>query len=214
MQKITLASAILALIISLIALFYDAEPNTPSDRPSMEDRFSGNEQENQVKNPGDIPNVAFIYGDSINFGYNFILDKQDELINSTKQSENKLRRSLEKAEKEYGELMEYIQSGSATEEEMAIAQQRTMELQYELQGMEQQEQELLRRKEKAMQNEIVQRLDAFLQEYAAENDIDLIINKGVSGEGVIYGSAPYDITSDVLRGLNDAYAIEKMQDKE
>lgn len=211
MQKASIIIALSALAVALVALFYQpgesahpagqAEMDTPrKSRASLEQDSSGS------------ANIAFVYGDSINLGYQFILDQQDDLINSTRQSEGKLRRSLEKAEKEYGELMAYIQSGDASEDDMAIAQQRTMELQYELQGLEQQEQERLARKEQAMQREIVDRLNTFLKSFAEENGIDLIINKGVSGEGVLYGSEPYDITAEVLRGLNEAYALENIQD--
>lgn len=211
MQKASLIIAVSALAVALIALFYQpSESAHPAGQ--AETNAPRKSRMNLEQDSTRSANIAFVYGDSINLGYQFILDQQDDLINSTRQSEGKLRRSLENAEKEYGELMAYIQSGEASEEDMAIAQQRTMELQYELQGLEQQEQERLARKEQAMQREIVERLNTFLQAFAEENGIDLIINKGVSGEGVLYGSEPFDVTAEVLRGLNEAYALEKLQD--
>jgi Skp family chaperone for outer membrane proteins len=93
---------------------------------------------------------------------------------------------------------------------MQIAQNRIMELQYELQQAETAEQNRLMQQEQVIQVQIVERLDAFLKKFAAENSIDIILNWGISGEGILYGSQPFDITSAVIDGLNTEYAIEKM----
>lgn len=204
MQKIALALSILALALGIYAVVSNgASAESNNEKPSF---YEGLEDSGEAQT-GDL-NIAFVRGDSLNLKYQFILDKQDELISSSRQSENKLQRKMANAEKEYGELVGYIQSGQATEEEMQIAQQRMMELEYELQGIQQQEQERLMKKEQDIQGEIVRRLDKFLDKYARENDIDLILNWGVSGEGVLYGSQPYDITDQVINGLNAAYAME------
>ncbi len=208
MQKIALIISILALLLAGFSVF---QVNR-NDHPAVQaDANSKGRMISRDTSAAGGAKIAFIRGDSLNIGYNFIIDKQDELISSSKLSESKLQRGLQKAEREYEELMTYAQSGTASEEEMQIAQQRIMELQYELQRMEQEEQQRLSRKEQEMQNEIVERLNNFLNKYAEENGIDLIINRGVSGEGVLYGSEPYDITSEVLQGLNEAYAIELAQ---
>lgn len=204
MQKIALALSIVALALGIYAVVSNGTTVEPeSEKPAF---YEGLEESTST-NDSDLK-IAFVRGDSLNVKYQFILDKQDELISSSRQSENKLQRKMANAEKEYGELVGYIQSGQATEEEMQIAQQRMMELEYELQGIQQQEQERLLKKEADIQSEIVRRLDQFLDKYARENDIDLILNWGVSGEGVLYGSQPYDITDEVVNGLNEAYAME------
>ncbi len=207
MQKITLGISIVALIAASFALVNSSKK---SNHPAGEAETK--RQRVSYDDSAQSPlTVAYIRGDSLNLGYRFISDKQDELISSSRQAESKLQRGLQKAEREYGELMAYVQSGDASEDEMAIAQQRIMELQYDLQRMEQEEQNRLARQEQLMQAEIITRLNSYLETYARDNGIDLILNWGVSGEGVLYGSEPYDITPDVLRGLNDAYAIELAQ---
>ena len=207
-QKLTLGVSILALIAASFALLKSTDTVT---HPAGE---AESPRQRAARDSGEVqPRIAFIKGDSLNLGYKFISDKQDELISSSRQAESKLQRSLQKAEKEYEDLMRYAQSGNASEDEMQIAQQRIMELQYDLQRMEQEEQQRLARQEQVMQNEIVTRLNAFLIKYAEEEDIDLILNWGISGEGVLYGSEPFDITADVVRKLNEAYAIELAQKK-
>lgn len=210
-QKLALGISIAALGLAIFAL---SRGGTSTAHPAGQ--AEAPVKRSALRDTGDDtpPRVAFIRGDSLNFGYQFISDKQDELISSGKASESKLQRSLQKAEREYEELMRYVQSSDASEDDMQIAQQRIMELQYDLQRMEQEEQQRLARKEQQMQTEIVNRLNAYLKKYAEENDIDLILNWGISGEGVLYGSAPFDITNDVIRGLNEEYAFEMAQKKD
>lgn len=207
-QKIALGISVVALALAVFALTRGGDsPATPAGQAEpMNTRVSASSGDREG-----APTVAFIRGDSLNLGYQFIIDKQDELISSGKASESKLQRSLQKAEREYEELMQYVQSADASEDDMQIAQQRIMELQYDLQRMEQEEQQRLQRKEQKMQVEIVNRLNSYLKRYAESNNIDLILNWGISGEGVLYGSTPFDITNDVLRGLNEEYALEIAQ---
>jgi Skp family chaperone for outer membrane proteins len=56
--------------------------------------------------------------------------------------------------------------------------------------------------EQTMQITITTFLTKKLQEYSEENGIDIIFNRGLSGEGVLYGSDAFDITADVLEKLN------------
>lgn len=215
MQKITLTLSAVALLLAAYAAFLkggDDDAAKAADANMIGEKATSAGQE--PRDPDAQPTVAFIRGDSLNLGYQFFIDKQDEMISSTRQSESKLQRQLSKAEGEYQELMQYAQSGQATEEELQIAQQRMMELEYELQAMQQQEQERLLRKEQEFQIEITSRITAFLDRYAKENNIDLILNWGISGEGVLYGSEPFDITADVLSGLNAEYALEQTKVEE
>ncbi len=215
MQKITLALSAVALLLAAYAAFLkggDDGAAEAADANTVGAKATASRQE--PRDPDAQPRVAFIRGDSLNLGYKFFTDKQDEMISSTRQSESKLQRQLSKAEGEYQELMQYAQSGQATDEELQIAQQRMMELEYELQAMQQQEQDRLLRKEQEFQIEITSRITAYLDRYAEENGIDLILNWGISGEGVLYGSEPFDITADVLTGLNAEYALEQTQVEE
>lgn len=202
-QKIALGVAVVALGLGVFNL---VSSNDSVEDQSQEIDSSINEEVTYDENH--VPRIGFIRGDSLNLKYKFILDKEDELISFSTVSENKLGRQLQAAEKEYKELVDYVQSGKATESDMAIAQQRLMQLEQELQSAQAREQELLGRKEAEFQKEIADRLSAFLERYAKDNEIDLILNWGFSREGVLYGQEPFDITQDVLNQLNSEYALE------
>jgi Skp family chaperone for outer membrane proteins len=212
MQKISLAISILAIVLCGV-LFFTRGNNDNASREGI-GSLSNTATFMNADSTGSSPRIAFVKGDSINQSYQFIIDKQQELISSSKISEGRLKSRLTGAEKEYQELVQYAQSGQASEEEMQIAQNRIMELQYELQQAESAEQNRLMQQEQVIQVQIVERLDAFLKKFAAENSIDIILNWGISGEGILYGSQPFDITSAVIDGLNTEYAIEKMGNEE
>jgi len=155
-----------------------------------------------------VPGIAWVNGDSIMARYQFILDKSDELIRKSKVSDRKLQQEISKAEKEYADLMKYAESGQMTKEEEAILQNRIMELQYNIQAMEQQETGLLAKNEYEINLELFERLHNYLKEYGQKNGIDVVFNYQPGGQ-ILYSGEAMDITEDVLKGLNEAYANEK-----
>jgi len=58
-----------------------------------------------------------------------------------------------------------------------------------------------------MQAVIAEALKRELETYAQEEGIDMILNWGLSGEGVLYGGTPWDITEDVLDRLNERHPL-------
>lgn len=155
-----------------------------------------------------VPGIAWVNGDSIMARYQFILDKSDELIKKSKVSDRKLQQEITKAEKEYAELMQYAQSGQMSKEEEAILQNRIMELQYNIQAMEQQESGILAKNEYEINLELFERLHNFLKDFGQKNGIDVVFNYQPGGQ-ILYSGDAIDITEDVLKGLNEAYANEK-----
>ena len=56
--------------------------------------------------------------------------------------------------------------------------------------------------EQNMQAVMAEALRRHLEEHAREEGIDFVLNWGLSGEGVLYGTEPWDITADVLARIN------------
>lgn len=201
-QKIALVVAVVALGLGVVNFMSNSKDSEEIQSEIVMDDTAEDAEE------GAVPRIAFVRGDSVNLQYQFIIDKEDELISLGQVSERKLERKLKSAETEYQELVTYLQGGSATESDMAAGQQRLMQLEQELQNAQAIEQQSLGRKEAAFQQEIADRLSSFLERYAKNNDYDLILNWGFSREGVLYGQEPYDITRDVINQLNAEYAAE------
>lgn len=155
-----------------------------------------------------LKKLAFVRGDSIMAKYQYVIDQQDVLIKKAKSSESKLQRQMDKAQEEYTELVNYANSGSATESELQIAQERIMQLEYELQAIQAEEQNKIAKQEMEFQQDLYNRINEFVSEYAEVNNYEMVFNFEPTGQGLLYSSEAHDITTDVLQELNMKYQDE------
>lgn len=195
---------LLALVAYLFGQLNDLKENANQDSNIA---ISEDADVNTDTSEGSV-RVAFVRGDSIMLNYKFVEDEQNKLIKKAKSSENKLQRRMGEAEKEYQSLVEYANSGSATEKELQITQNRIMELEYELQQMQQEEQQKIARVEMEFQTELYNRISDYLKVYGEENGIDMIFNYEPAGQTLLYSMDAFDVTQDVVAALNQQYEQE------
>lgn len=156
---------------------------------------------------GDV-RIAYILGDSINQKYQFLIDKQDELIRKGRRSEDKIRREIESAEKRYMEIMQKQQSGGfSSQQEVIDAENELMQLQAKIEELQNSESQSMARLERQLDEEFFTNVQDYLRKYSTENDIDLVVNIQKGGS-VLYSNESFDVTSEVLRGLNQEYQAE------
>ena len=75
-------------------------------------------------------------------------------------------------------------------------------------------QQVLAQQERDLQKEIAERLSSELAAFAEQEGIDILLNWGLSGEGVLHGSTGYDITAPLLDFLNGRYETASKGDEE
>lgn len=211
LSKITLGISVvlLALVAYLFGQLNDLKENANQDSNIA---ISEDADVNTDTSEGSV-RVAFVRGDSIMLNYKFVEDEQNKLIKKAKSSENKLQRRMGEAEKEYQSLVEYANSGSATEKELQITQNRIMELEYELQQMQQEEQQKIARVEMEFQTELYNRISDYLKVYGEENGIDMIFNYEPAGQTLLYSMDAFDVTQDVVAALNQQYEQENSSEE-
>jgi len=148
------------------------------------------------------PVVAYVHGDSLQKNMKLIQTLEASLFENVAAMDSLLKAKAEPLQTEAQELIVYANSGNASEEEIAIAQTRVTELESILQQMQAEAENRVLIQEQTMQATVAAFLSKTLEEYSLENDVDLVLNWGLSGEGVLYGAEPYDITEEVLERLN------------
>lgn len=148
------------------------------------------------------PIIAYVHGDSLHSGMNLITELEVTLQKNVEQVDSLLKTEAAPLQQEAQELISYANSGSASEDEIQIAQQRVYEIEAILQQMQAKASQNVQLQEQTMQTTVSVFLNKVLSEYAEENNIDLILNWGLSGEGVLYGTEPYNVTEEVLKKLN------------
>jgi outer membrane protein len=154
--------------------------------------------DNAVKNDF---RIAYIEMDSLEASFAMFKDvkaelgRKEEALNSEKaKMERNYKERLEKYQAQAA-TMTQVQSESATKDMMQLQQQ----MQGRAQALEQEYQEFYMRRSKDVKSKI----EAFLKQYNAEKRYAYIF---AYEPGLFYyRDSVYDITGDVLRGLNETY---------
>ena len=131
------------------------------------------------------------------------------LEGNVKTSENQLRQEAANKQKEIEELVNYARTSELTEENKAEVEQRIYELQMEMQQSEDKASNTLLDKQNAANLEMMDRIEAYAKEYAQQNGIDYVLSYQRSAQVIFYSNPAYDITAQLLAGLNARYLEEK-----
>ena len=154
--------------------------------------------------------VAFVNGDTLNEHYAFIVEKSKDLDAKMSAAEERVKREYGPRQAQYEQNMRYAQEHPEMSEAEAIALQKDMErLQIEMDEIQQREVGVLQKKEADLQKELIERVNRYLDKYTRERGIDYVINKQSEFQVLLYGNADYDITAEVIAGLNAEYEAEK-----
>jgi outer membrane protein len=203
--KISLAmSFILALAVGF--LFYKTTKKSASDDPTLPvieaPAFANTDSVRATV-------MAFVNGDSLTEKYKFIVDKTAALEQKLKNADQSVQRQAAPLEKEWDELMKYAnEHPDMKQDEAAAIQQKMGELQESLKRIQEKEGTEVQKKEAALQSELQQRVGAYLKKFAAARGIDYVMNYQEGTNLLLYGNKGYDITSEVIAGLNQEYKEE------
>jgi outer membrane protein len=154
--------------------------------------------------------VAYVNGDSLNANYDFIVEKSKDLDQKMTAAEERVKKEYAPRQAQYEQNMRYAQEHPDMSQAEAAALQQDMErLQMEMDEIQQREVGVLQKKEAQLQEELLSRVNAYLTKFTKERGIDYVINKQSEFQVLLFGNSDYDITSEVLAGLNTEYAAEK-----
>jgi Skp family chaperone for outer membrane proteins len=154
--------------------------------------------------------VAFVNGDTLNQRYAFIVEKSKDLDAKMASAEERVKREYGPRQAQYEQNMRYAQEHPEMSEAEAMALQQDMErLQMEMDEIQQREVGVLQKKEADLQKELIERVNRYLEKYTRERGIDYVINKQSEFQVLLYGNPDYDITAEVIAGLNAEYEAEK-----
>ncbi len=154
--------------------------------------------------------LAYVNGDSLNSSYEFIVEKSKDLEAKMKAADLRVREAFGSRQQRYDENMRYAQSHPDMPEDEALAIQSELEqLQAEMEAIQEREVGSLKKKEAELQEELISRVNKYLKTYTRQRGIDYVINQQSEFNLILYGNDAYDITSEVIAGLNAEYRAEK-----
>ncbi len=198
-------SGLLTIIVAVLAIkvYNGNSPQTTEEPVPVAAAFA--------KEGGpDATVVAFVNGDTLNERYAFIVEKSKDLDAKMTAAEERVKREYGPRQAQYEQNMRYAQEHPEMSEAEAMALQQDMErLQLEMDEIQQREVGVLQKKEADLQKELIERVNRYLEKYTRERGIDYVINKQSEFQVLLYGNSDYDITAEVIAGLNAEYEAEK-----
>ncbi len=160
----------------------------------------------ETGNPAGL-RFAYVEIDSLMSQYQFC---KDHSLFLNRKGEN-ARATLEKKERalqsQAAELQKkYESNGFTTRDELERAQMSLANKQQELQELSERLTNELAMEQMQYNEEMRDSIQAFLKEYNKTKKFDFIISK--AGDNILLGNRKYDITDDVVKGLNKRYKIK------
>lgn len=205
LAKISLGLSVLLSIAVVYLLLNRNSPSTttPNEVPSIAPALT-------TEGGPRATVLAYLNGDSLNEKYKFITEKSKILESKYKSADRKVSDEYKKREKDAQDLMDYYQQNpTMSEQEKFNIQQKLSELEGEMQRIQEQATGGLAKDEENLQKELLSRVHKYLETYSKAHGIDYVMNYQGSINLILYGNGAYDITSDVIRGLNEEYDAER-----
>jgi len=159
---------------------------------------------------GDAATVAYVHGDSIQRNYRFIEAREQSMFTAVQQSQLAVERMARPLQEEAQELIDYASGAGVSGDEVQMAQNRLYEIEAQLAQIQNEAQSRLVQLENALQVEVSEKLTQEVGVFAKENGIEVVLNWGLSGEGVLYGAPGFDVTEALLEFLNERYEEESV----
>jgi len=189
-----------ALVIGLIAC------EQQKKEPVQEDKEVQKEEEKEFPNEGKI---AYVNIDSLEKHYVYLNEKRKELNNRQNAIENELKRMNTQYESKMKELQEKYQKGTLTQEEAEKGEKDLMNLQQRFEQRQYETQNELLSLQESLMRDLQERLNGFIEKYNADKKYAYILSYGEGGS-ILYADPKYEITNDVIEGMN----AEEKKDKE
>ena len=160
------------------------------------------EPETAVATTGEGMRIAYIEIDTLTDQYEFAKEKSLELEKKGTNARNTIQTKTAQLEKNAQAFQQKLQSNGFTSREQAEAAQANLQReQQNIMALQQRlENELASEQQKFLQA-FQDSLDNFLADYNKDKKYDMIVNKAA----VLYADKRFDITTDVVNGMNRRY---------
>ena len=198
MNKIALVISILALALGGVSLYL----NTKGDRPK---KLASKERSSADSGAAPQFTMAYFEMDSLENNYEYVKDIRATL----KQKEENMNRELQSMGTKFRqEMAAWQQKGSAISQEESEQMNRRYQQMNEAYAKKEQDlKEALGEESQKKLMDVNKRISDFLKEYNKTKGYTYIITNEQSL--IYYKDSVYDITADVLQGLNERYNATK-----
>jgi outer membrane protein len=190
------------MLVSVLFLASCGGKNTEVEESETEKTGEETIEKSSVEVPAGALKIGFIRSDSVNGSYLYLIDRKKELENESLKAEGTLKAEYNRLMKKQQELEGKFKFMTVSEQQGA--QEEMMKLSEKYRMMEEKVGMELQEKNAFFQKQLYENVEAYLAKYAEANGFDFIFRYEM-GLNLMYGSKKYDITTDVMKGLNEEY---------
>lgn len=198
MKQASLLLSVLATVISGVVLFLYTQNKSASVKPPIAEASQATTEKAAFK-------IAYFELDSLQNNYQYFKDA----LGTLKSGEESMGNELSVLEKTYQKkISEWQQKGntmSQAEAEAANREYQQMQQNYQLK--KQQLEQRINDQMNESRKKIRERLEAYLKEYNKDRRYAYIFSD--FPEAIFYKDTIYNITGDLIRGLNESYNKKK-----
>lgn len=146
--------------------------------------------------------VAYVDFDTLQTKDAHFNKRRDELEAKKKKMTDELERSQKKMQDDYVALQRKAQAGTLTQAEAEAGDKKLMQMQKSLQARETAMTEELYKEQEAILDEWQNKVDSFFATYNKNKKYDYILGYSKSVKTIMYAKQMYDITDEVVEGIN------------
>ena len=150
--------------------------------------------------------IAFVEIDSLLTKYNFWNDVTEQMIKKEENIRTTLNEKAKKLEKDMAEFQrKYENNGFASPERAQQEYNRIQKQQQDLQELQQKLTAELANEQQKNNLELRDSINSFINVYNKDKGYDLIISNAAM-DNLIYGNPAFNITNEIIEGLNARYS--------
>ncbi len=192
MKKITSYSRVILFTSSILLL----------TQLSCSSNKSGKQQASTTTASGKSLSIAYVDIDSFEANYTYLKEQREKFAQKQASMEAELQRSAQQLQSSAQSADQKARAGNMSQVEFEATQKKLAQMQQSLQLREQSlTQQLLKEKDE-FNDKLHKDLDSFIKEYNKEGKYDFILSYSSIGSQLLYVNDAYDITQDVIKGMN------------
>lgn len=190
MKKVLIA--VNAILIVLVAVLFYLHFSAPVQAPAAKAA--------PASAAAPVQRIAWVNIDSLESHYAYFQEKSAELAKKQQAVQKDLAGRARAIQDQIADLRK--KAATMTQSEGEAAQKSIMEKQQALQKREQDMRQELMEEQQQFNADLHDRLNRFLQKYNADKHYAYILSYSDQGSDILLKDDAYDITADVIRGLN------------
>ncbi len=208
MQRVSLTINVV-LLIAVAALYYLHFSGKPDGAESNTQESKKVEAPKIFSDPTQLANakIAYVNIDSLDSKYGYISDFSKTFKTRQANIEAQLNGMVANFQKEYADFQQAVQAGLRSEAELKKKQAELEQQQYDIASKEKQLQGIAE-EVAAKQGEMLRNVSGFVSRYN-NNKYDFILAYSSNIGSVLYAKPGLEITSDIIKGLNEEYKTNK-----